>query len=219
MLYLYALSRPPTVAPTVLGVDDTPVTVQGLDTIDVVVGVVDREQVEPTEAAVLAHARVVDELAAVNEAVLPARFGRGYPDVDALRSAIAERSAPLEDALERVRGCQELGLRVLRRADEVAGADGSGREYMRARLEARRDAERLADELHAPLAELARADTHSVASTPELLLTAAYLVPRDAVETFRATLSELGRDHPELTLACTGPWPAYSFATAEAGQG
>ena len=216
MLYLYALSRPPTVVPTLLGVDDTPVTVEGLDTIDVVVGVVDRQRVEPTEEAVLAHARIVDELAAANEAVLPARFGRGYQDVDALRSAIAERAAALEEAFERVAGCQELGLRVLRRTDESASADGDGREYMRARLEARRDAERLAEELHAPLAAHARADTRSVAATPELVLSAAYLVPRDALDAFRTTIEELGRAHPELTLACTGPWPAYSFATAEA---
>jgi Gas vesicle synthesis protein GvpL/GvpF len=217
VLYLYALSEHPTVVPALNGVDDTPLSVERLDAIDAVVGVVERERMEPSEAAILAHARVVDELAAANAAVLPARFGRGYADADALRSAVSERSAALEGALERVRGCQELGLRVLARKDEAPRPDGNGREYMRARLQARLQAERLADELHAPLAALARAETHSVGATPELLLSAAYLVPRDAVDGFRTKLEELGREHPELTLACTGPWPAYSFATAEAG--
>ena len=216
MLYLYALSEPPTVVPPLVGIDQTEVLVEHLDTVDAVVGEVERDRVEPSEDAILAHARVVDSVAAANEAVLPARFGRGYRDKQSLRTAIDDRSAELEAALARVRGCAELGLRVLGRREHGTSNDGSGLEYMQARLDERRRVERLADELHEPLAALARSATRSVGATPELLLTAAYLVPRDAVETFQARLSEVGREHPGLTLACTGPWPPYSFATAEA---
>ena len=220
MLYLYALSEHPAAVPPVLGLDDTPVAVERLDAVDALIGVVEGERVEPSEAAILAHARVVDAVTAANDAVLPARFGRGYSDLDALRTAITARSAELDAALARVRGCLELGLRVMAPRDETRGRDGrgsgSGSDYMRARLEERRQAERVADEVHTPLAELARAATRSVGATPELLLSAAYLVPRGAVEDFRARLAELGDDHPDLTLACTGPWPPYSFATTEA---
>jgi hypothetical protein len=86
---------------------------------------------------------------------------------------------------------------------------------MLARLDERRRAEHVADELHRPLAALARAEVRSVASTPQLLLSASYLVPRDAVDAFRSAVRDLERSHPDLTLACTGPWPPYSFATAE----
>jgi hypothetical protein len=220
VLYLYALSEHPAAVPPVLGLDDTPVAVERLDAVDALIGVVEGERVEPSEAAILAHARVVDAVTAANDAVLPARFGRGYSDLDALRTAITARSAELDAALARVRGCLELGLRVMAPRDETRGRDGrgsgSGSDYMRARLEERRQAERVADEVHTPLAELARAATRSVGATPELLLSAAYLVPRGAVEYFRARLAELGDDHPDLTLACTGPWPPYSFATTEA---
>lgn len=220
MLYLYALSKHPAVVPPVLGLDDTPVAAERLDAVDALIGVVERERVEPSEAAILAHARVVDAVTAANDAVLPARFGRGYSDLEALRTAIAARAAELDAALARVRGCLELGLRVMAPRDEARGRDGSrsgsGSDYMRARLEERRQAERVADDVHAPLAELSRAATRSVGATPELLLSAAYLVPRNAVEDFRARLAGLGDEHPDLTLACTGPWPPYSFATTEA---
>ena len=210
MLYLYALTEHPTVLPT-----GTPLTAESLDGIDAVVGMVGDDKIEPTEEAILEHARVVDEITALNDAVLPARFGRGYADLDSLERAVAERADSLRAALDRVRGCQEFGLRVFSNSDEALSAGGSGREYMLGRLEARQRAERLADELHAPLAAVARTATRSVGATPHLLLSASYLVSRDAVDDFHAALRGLEDAHPELTVACTGPWPPYSFATAE----
>jgi hypothetical protein len=214
MLYLYALTEHPAVVPSTPGLEGTPLAVEQLDGIEAVVGVVGRDQVESSEDAVLTHARIVDELAALNEAVLPARFGRGYADGEALRTAVVEQEDALRPALERVRGCLELGLRVF--SEQTDGdSPGSGREYMLDRLDRRRRAERLADEIHAPLAALARAETRTVAATPQLLLSAAYLVPCEALEGFQSALGELESAHPELSLACTGPWPPYSFATAE----
>jgi hypothetical protein len=134
-----------------------------------------------------------------------------------LRSAVAERADDLQRALEQVRGCAELALRVLAPGDEAAPPAASGRDYMRARLDERQRTERLADELHEPLAAIARAATKSVGAGSELLLSAAYLVPREAIDAFNARVAELGADHPDVTLACTGPWPPYSFATVEAG--
>jgi hypothetical protein len=215
MLYLYALTEHPTVVPPTLGLEQAPLAVERLDGIEAVVGVVGHERIDPSEDAVLTHARVVDELTALNEAVLPARFGRGYPDAEALRDAVAERADALRLALDRVRGCLELGLRVLSKPSDAGSPGQSGREYMLGRLDRRRRDERLADEVHAPLAALARAETRTVAATPQLLLSAAYLVPREALERFQSTLHELESAHPELSLACTGPWPPYSFATAE----
>jgi Gas vesicle synthesis protein GvpL/GvpF len=217
VLYLYALSEHPTVVPPTRGIEETPLAVERLNGIEAVVGVVDGDRIEPTEGAILAHARVVDDLAAVNAAVLPARFGRGYADAEALRQAVAERQDVLREALERVRGCVELGLRVLAEPESGPGGGDSGREYMLGRLEERRRAEQLAEELHAPLSALARAETRSVGVTPQLVLSAFYLVPRETVDEFRAALSELEQAHPAVTLACTGPWAPYSFATAEVG--
>jgi|SRR5918992_280014 hypothetical protein len=215
MLYLYALTEHPAVVPQMVGLEETPLTVERLDGIEAVVGLVSHERIEASEEAVLTHARIVDELAALNEAVLPARFGRGYPDAEALRDAVTEQADALGQALDRVRGCLELGLRVLTQPTDTDSPGQSGREYMVGRLDRRRQAERLADEVHAPLAALARAETRTVAATPQLLLSAAYLVPREALEPFQSAVEEIETAHPELSLACTGPWPPYSFATAE----
>ena len=219
MLYLYALSERPTTLPSVAGLDESHLALEQVGEIDAVVSVVEPTRVEPSDEVVLEHARVVDALAAENAAVLPARFGRGFTDATALRSAVAERATELQQALARVRGCAELAVRVLAPTNGGRGSPGSGGEYMRARLDEQRRTDRLAEELHAPLAELARATTKSVGASPELLLSGAYLVPRDAVDRFEARVAELSANHPELTLACTGPWPPYSFATAEPGAG
>jgi hypothetical protein len=219
MLYLYALSEPPTTAPDVAGLDDTQLDVERVGEIDAVVSVLDRARVEPSEKAILDHARVVDRLAESNEAVLPARFGRGFDDAGALRAAVAERAADLERALELVRGCAEVALRALAPGDGAGTHAESGRDYMRARLEEQRRTERLAGELHEPLAAIARAATKSVGTGSELVLSAAYLVPREAIDDFNAQVARLGGDHPDVTLACTGPWPPYSFATVEPGSG
>jgi hypothetical protein len=88
---------------------------------------------------------------------------------------------------------------------------------MLARLEERRRLEAVADELNAELGALARAATE--VRTSEQLLTAAYLVPRPGVDAFRGAVLELERRHPELAIACTGPWPAYSFAIADPPSG
>lgn len=217
MLYLYAFSEPPTTIPPVAGIGASPLAVERVDRVDAVISVLPgAAPVEVSEDAIRAHARVVDEVARQNAAVLPVRFGRGYGDVEALREAVTERATELSDGLARVRDCVEVGLRVLAAPDEgAAGVPSSGREYLRARLDERLRGERLAHELHAPLETMARASTCSVLATPRLLLSASYLVPRDGLDAFRNAVAEVQRAHPDLSMACTGPWPPYSFATAE----
>ena len=210
MLYVYAFVSAPASLPDVSGVEGSPLGARRIDVLDAVVSEHDRP-VDTSETAVLEHARVVEALAGANEGVLPARFGGMHADEAALSAAVAGRE--LVEALGRVRGCVELGLRVLGAAGSQASA-ATGAEYMRARLERRRELERLADELHVPLAALARDSTLALGTTPRLLLTAAYLVPRGDVEAFGETVASLQAAHPELGIVCTGPWPPYSFAIA-----
>jgi hypothetical protein len=218
VLRLYALAEHPVKLPDASQLDATPLTAVGVDRrLDAIVGEVDETAREATEAAVLAHARVVEALAALNDAVLPARFAQGVADEAELAERIKPRRPQLLAALERVRGCVEVGLRVL----EAAAGNGkqdraSGRDYMLGRLEAVRRAERLAAEFHESLAALARDSSHRVVASPPLVLTAAYLVPRAELESFRAAVEAAGRRRSGLTFVCTGPWPPYSFALIEA---
>lgn len=212
MLYVYGFVAAPAHLPDVGGIGDAELRAESLDGLEAIVSE-HATAVDPSEAAVLAHARVVDAIAEANDGVLPARFGGLHTDATTLRSSLAGR-ADLRAALDRVRGRVELAVRVLGDADEPA-RPASGAEYMRARLEQRRRSEDRAGAVHAPLAALASAATSTVGATPRLLLSSAYLVERGRVDEFRREVAVLQARHPELGIVCTGPWPPYSFATAE----
>jgi hypothetical protein len=217
VLHVYAFVEPPASVPDLRGIDSAVVATESVSGLEAVVSHHDATAVQASEEAIVAHARVVEALAAANEAVLPARFGGGHSDGAALRDAIAERAPELKAALERVRGCVELGVRALASAAERETAP-SGSAYMHSLLKARQETERVADELHAPLAARSREATLTVGATERLLLSAAYLVPQDDVSEFRELVASLQAAHPELGIVCTGPWPPYSFATAEGGS-
>jgi hypothetical protein len=136
--------------------------------------------------------------------VLPVRFGTVVEDERAVADAIEPRAAALATSLARVRGAIEVSVRAVERepAAEVEGA---------AHLRARAARERRARELHDRLAAAARAGVVLGGSD---LLRGAYLVDRDAVESFVALVRTLQHEHRELSILCTGPWPPYSFTEA-----
>jgi hypothetical protein len=212
VLYLYAFAEQPATIPETSGLGGAALAIEDMDGLGAVVSPVDSQDVRPSEEAVLTHGQVVEAVFSVNDAVVPARFGRAYADRDSLLQALSERLDDVRNALSRVRGCVELGLRAIPPPEPRAAAD-SGRQYMLDRLHEARRLARLADDLNAPLTELSRAATG--VQTSSRLLSAAYLVPRSQVDEFRGAVRELEKRHPEVTLVCTGPWPPYSFATAD----
>ena len=222
MLHLYALTDHPARLPASSSSASALNVVSTDEGVDAIVAPADADSAAPTDAAILAHAQVVEEIAAVNDAVLPARFGRGYADEEALVASIGERRAPLGEALARVRGCVEVGLRVFTDAapaNEERANGYTGRDYMLARLRHVEAAERTARELHEAVAASARDSTHATLVTPQLLLSAAYLLPGSEVPSFKAAVEAANAEHPELTLVCTGPWPPYSFAVVDVPEG
>jgi Gas vesicle synthesis protein GvpL/GvpF len=170
----------------------------------------------PSREGVLAHERVLEAIMERGP-VLPLRFGTELESEEELAAVLDERRDELVRGLERVRGRVELGLRVLpeRRDRAAGGGEGSGRDYLLARLEEHRRAERAAAELHPPLAALASASRLQESPAPPAILVGSYLVAEDQVETFRARVEELAARHRELQLVATGPWPPYSFAAEE----
>jgi len=210
MVRLYALVDRPARLP-----DGGALKTVDVGRIDAVYGNAD-DAGEPTDEAVLAHADVVERLAAVNDAVLPARYPGRYDDEAALAAAVQERAPQLEAALGRVRGCVELGVRVVRegRGGEAAA---SGADYMRRRLAEVNEAEALAAEVDAAVAAMTRDATKAVTATADLVLSAAYLVPRGEVDAFRAAVDRVAEAHGDLAFVCVGPWPPYSFALVDGG--
>ena len=212
MVHLYALAAHPVRLP-----DDSELRSVQVDGIDAVWTRGALVTGEATEHEIVAHAGVVEQIAELNDAVLPARLGTPYEDERAVRAAVRGRVTQLREALERVRGCVEMGVRVLKEETGTGETVASGGEYMRARLEQIREAERLAGEIQVAVGATAREAKQQVLATPQLLLTAAYLVPRDDVQVFRNAVEAMQRRRGDVTIVCTGPWPPYSFALVEGG--
>ena len=158
--------------------------------------VADHATPEPTPDSLWRHEEIVEALMAEGP-VLPMRFGSTTDDVAAL---LDRRHDALLAGLEQVRGAVELGVRVVGAVGEPPPA--SGTEYLRRRAAI----VALRRRIHEPLAALSRAalelDRHGSVG--------AYLVDESAVERFHATVDEL-EVALGVTLACTGPWPPYSF--------
>jgi Gas vesicle synthesis protein GvpL/GvpF len=159
------------------------------------------------------HEEVVEALMADRD-LLPVRYGTRLEDEGAVARAIGERRAELAAALDRVRGAVELSVRVMttstRQAAPPPGQATGGAEYLRLKARADASRDRAVRAVHDPLSEVARASIEGRAR-PQELLRAAYLVERDAVESFAAAVARLQEATPDLSILCTGPWPPYSF--------
>ena len=121
--------------------------------------------------------------------------------------------------------CTKVGKRpllgrvpILGRRWIAKGTKGNGRAYLMARLEEERKAqawrqraETLAERIDARLLILAEDSTRCLLLTPRLLLTAAYLIGKGQVETFRHRVEVLQSEYAKMCFLCTGPWPPYSF--------
>jgi Gas vesicle synthesis protein GvpL/GvpF len=170
----------------------------------------------PSHAALLRFEQAVEELMG-DRTVLPARFGTILPDDIAAAELLRARHDELADALRRVSGAVELGVRAAWPEDDVgpsrpSGPD-AGAEYLLGRLELRRRARQIADEIDAAVCDLARERSCRVFTRPESPVSAAYLVPRPRVAEFVARCQGLAETLSGANLVCTGPWPPYNFVT------
>jgi hypothetical protein len=171
--------------------------------------------IEASPETLWRHEEVVEALMADRD-LLPARYGTRLEDEAAVARAVEDRRDELAAALDRVRGAVELSVRVAaagaRQPSGVALPEaGSGAEYLRARARAEASHERTAGAVHEPLSALSRASIVGRPRPPELFR-GAYLVEREAMESFTAAVAGLQDVSAGLAILCTGPWPPYSFA-------
>jgi hypothetical protein len=168
------------------------------------------------------HEEVV-ERAMAEVAALPMRFGAAVADAAELEALLRARGEEFRRLFEEVRGAVELSVRVdpAPSAEDVRASVGgdpaapaSGTEYMRERelaLRSREDAER---RYHEPLQALARRFHLPAGRLGATGFKAAYLVEADRVDAFAALVARLGEEGG-ARIACTGPWPPYSFVSGE----
>lgn len=212
MIHVYGIVDELDSLPPVEGVDGAALERRQVDALELVVSEVPRDEV--TQEAVLRHAEVVEALMSRSRAVLPAQFSRPFAGDDELVAAVTAKAPDLEQRLQRVRGCVELGLRVVAPGPASGPEAESGADYLRARLDEERRRSQLVAELDEPLARLSQ-ETAGGAKGGNVF-ERAYLVRDEDVAAFLDTVRELQAAHPELSLACTGPWPPYSFGAETA---
>jgi hypothetical protein len=224
MIYVYGIvdSPQPHVA-DLRGLSERPVEARSWDQVGAAFSRHDGERPPPSAENVWRHEQIVESLMR-RHAVLPARFGTLVRDEAKLDAALHQHRERIVHGLGRVRDHVELGLRVLWKPQmnppppAAPPTETPGRDYMMARLaderrqrEERQRAEEVAGSIHPPLAAIAADSTRRVLVTPELVLTAAYLVHGSQAGAFRRVVEQLIADHPDLSLLCTGPWPPYHF--------
>jgi hypothetical protein len=226
--------------PDVAGVDGAAVRVHAHGSLVALVSEVPGGRFdEHARKARLADMADLEALARAHEAVLaqalhtgtvvPLRLCTLSASTDGL-DAMLEREAPaLTDALDRLAGMQEWGVKAFLAARAPAAqepAPASGAEFF-SRLREKRDATDARDDIvaavHAALAERA---TDAVLGRPQdrrlsgrdadMTLNAAYLVPAAGADAFRAAFNELERRHADdgIALELTGPWPPHHFVAA-----
>ncbi|MEU8107427.1 GvpL/GvpF family gas vesicle protein [Nonomuraea muscovyensis] len=182
-----------------------------------------------------AHHHVVEAVARLAPTV-PVRLVTVYSGDDQVRALLDERHDDFEQALARVAGRREWGVKVYAGAGEGSSGDGPdegaraaspGTAYLkrrqaslRSREEALRRAGARAEHVHDVLRSIAAASRRHRAQDPQLsgraegmVLNGAYLVDDDRGEEFARALEELRAQGGEIEL--TGPWAPYSFAVLD----
>ena len=212
-LFLYGVVEADAGAVVGTGIDDRPLRVVADGPLMAIV--TDHGDPEPLAAteALDEYERTVQRLMD-SRAILPAQFGRIFADDEAVRAVLRRRRRDLLAKLDGVRGAVELGIHARWQNGRDADRDPPSEScaaYLRARLETRQSARRLASELD-PLTALARGIRRALSPHRDLPVLDAYLVDRARVGEFVALVAELGDLLDGVELVCTGPCPPYSFA-------
>jgi hypothetical protein len=181
-----------------------------------------------TPEALAAHDAVVQRLAGVIPALLPARFGQTVSGETDLLTWLSTRRKELEEALTLVDGCVQMTLRVFAGPDAPDEVDtpeppdeslGPGARYMQARREAAARARALPEiaplrEALRPFLRAERVERPRSATSGRLRATAYDLVKRGEAEIYARTVAEAAPHLDVWKVTATGPWPPYAFAPA-----
>lgn len=191
-----------------------------------------------TPENVRAHNRVNARVLA-RTTPLPFRFGTSLSEAR-LSAYVAANGRALREALARVGGCVEMGVKIMPAAGAAAGEAaredgeeeetappspvsnrvGRGTEFLLAKRreilgdeQTRARAGEVAALLAARVADSARESRVALLPSRALLLRAAHLVERGRLEEYRVRVRALGAESARgLVFLTSGPWPPYSFS-------
>lgn len=180
----------------------------------------------------LAHEATVEHFLHQSGAgVIPMKVFTLFTNAGRAVSEMRRRQAELDHVLDRVAGCEEWGMRVVRSAQARPARRGqpaaTGTAFLAARKGVRDDARtaraaavEAAQTAFDRLAEIARDGRRRSPDGPGAaapLLEAAFLVPARRRARFHAEAAraarEIARHGAQMTL--TGPWPPYNFVAGD----
>lgn len=166
---------------------------------------------------------------------VPLRLATVYFDDERVRTMLHEQAAAFGEALDRIAGRAEWGVRAFSDLGAPSNATKhsgkrSGTEYLmqrRAQVKARKDAESLAaeqaDSIYAELARGAAASIRQPLSQSTLsprhgseILNATFLVDDRRSREFVAVVEAVDARADDIDIVLTGPWAPYSFTAVEA---
>jgi hypothetical protein len=251
--YCYAVARPfpPEALTGLRGVRDAEVRVVAHDDLVAVVSPVPADEFDESSLqvkfedlawleVVARQHNVVVERIAQHSATVPFRLATIYFTKGAVDTILKDRARELGEALDRISGRAEWGVKVFTREpvsstdppakDKGSAASGTdarpGLSYLRRRrseLDAKESAweaaARRGAEIDRVLTGLSEFRRQHRAQSAELsgavgqnVLNVAYLVPVSATDQFIARAQELQDEAPNCRIEVTGPWAPYSFA-------
>jgi hypothetical protein len=168
-------------------------------------------------ASLLAHSRVLDFVLG-QSTPLPFRFGIIVTE-DTLADFIRDNEARLTEQLEAVRGCVEMTVKILLKRTETTPegepAEGTGTRFLRAKHEVYLCSKNAAEWLNDGMKGLIRAACFEMLPTRKPIVRIAHLVDRAQVGAYGARLKQLTTDRSEFGFLQSGPWPPYSFVSAD----
>jgi Gas vesicle synthesis protein GvpL/GvpF len=176
----------------------------------------------------LAHETVVEHFASRSgTSVVPMKLFTMFSSRARATADLAAQWPDIKPVLDRIRGCTEWGIRVMRQPVPARGAPARGassgtaflaakkreRDAVRAGLVKAADAAEDAFESLAKLAREARRREAPETATSPPLVDAAFLVSDNRKERFRTAARRHAKSCRQAgaDLILTGPWPAYNF--------
>jgi hypothetical protein len=224
-LYLYAVLGAAPAGPLGAGLADEPLRLVRCGPIVATAG---EMTVSPalTPAALRGHDAVVRRLAALADAILPARFGALATGEADLCARLTQGADGLREALVRVAGREQMILRVSRASpgtavpptEELAAAPGGpGARYLAERARAQRSAEDALAPLRPVLDRFVTAERVERHETPPLVASVYHLLARGSAPAYTAAVERAVRALPEIRVTVSGPWAPYAFAPESLG--
>jgi hypothetical protein len=209
----------------VLGIAGAPVRLHKLEDLGVLVSDFNRDAVPVTRENAMAHAAVVRSVLD-RTTPLPFRFGTLVTEQQ-LRSYISARKPALETNLALVRGCVEMGVKIIwevsrdqeeeQQKEQGAGATflaAKRREILGSELRAAQ-AKEISTWLHETVSALTKGEKVTIQPSERLFFSAAHLVERANLNRYREKIAGACEARPDLHFLTSGPWPPYSFANIE----